>query len=337
MDVTIGCCLVLFMDTPQKSCLEVASQSVENSAPVSQRHERKETKTEPGTPKPTKAGVKKIETGPSFTCVLLKDGVVDCKGKSSIGLSDVNQELAGKRFADIALLHTGFCGILQNGSLFCNRERWYSCRELALRRAKKYKMISAEIDRVCVVTPSNRLICWSYSCDPSSPCWWDRLTQAAVKRVSTKKQCSSFRLDNVSFVSVGGAGICYIDTRKRVRCFGEDRRFVAATPRGKKRCRKVAVGDRQACAIALDRSLDCWSDSGKSINDSAEPLLNVPDARGPYMDVMAGAGYSCAKRANNTVSCWGEGREAPNHLEDIVGGSMMYYGKSWFITDIPHM
>ena len=59
----------------------------------------------------------------------------------------------------------------------------------------------------------------------------------------------------------------------------------------------VSAGNNHACAIRVDKSLECWG-------HNLERQLNAP--RGEFLAVSAGGFHTCALRVDNTLSCWGE-------------------------------
>ena len=62
----------------------------------------------------------------------------------------------------------------------------------------------------------------------------------------------------------------------------------------------VSAGNKHACAIRADKSLECWG-------DNLERQLNAPV--GEFLAVSAGGFHTCAMRVDNTLSCWGERRD----------------------------
>lgn len=75
----------------------------------------------------------------------------------------------------------------------------------------------------------------------------------------------------------------------------------------------LAVGERHACAVLLDRSLRCWGSNGAGelgdgrgrtgLDESDVPV--TPVGLGPVVAVAAGANDSCAVLADGSVACWG--------------------------------
>ena len=62
----------------------------------------------------------------------------------------------------------------------------------------------------------------------------------------------------------------------------------------------ISAGDKHACRVLADKSLECWG-------DNLERQLNAP--HGEFLAVSAGGFHTCAVRADNTVSCWGESKD----------------------------
>ena len=59
----------------------------------------------------------------------------------------------------------------------------------------------------------------------------------------------------------------------------------------------VSAGNKHACAVRADKSLECWG-------DNLERQLNAP--AGEFLAVSAGGFHTCALRVDNTLSCWGD-------------------------------
>ena len=60
----------------------------------------------------------------------------------------------------------------------------------------------------------------------------------------------------------------------------------------------VSAGNKHACAVRADKSLECWG-------HNLERQLNAPV--GEFLAVSAGGFHTCALRVDNTLSCWGDG------------------------------
>ena len=62
---------------------------------------------------------------------------------------------------------------------------------------------------------------------------------------------------------------------------------------------QISVGDRYACGVTPDRSIECWG------SDNTWDQASAPT--GEYLQVAAGDNHTCALSTQNTVHCWGDG------------------------------
>jgi alpha-tubulin suppressor-like RCC1 family protein len=100
----------------------------------------------------------------------------------------------------------------------------------------------------------------------------------------------------VSAIGAGGDFSCAIGPDGRLSCWGDNQYGQAAPPSGTYSV--LSVGNAHACAIsATDGSITCWG-----MNDVGQ----VGGTHGgPYSDVAAGLGHTCAILDSGVLDCWG--------------------------------
>jgi alpha-tubulin suppressor-like RCC1 family protein len=108
----------------------------------------------------------------------------------------------------------------------------------------------------------------------------------------------------VSAIGAGGDFSCAIGPDGRLSCWGDNRYGQAAPPSGTYSF--LSVGHAHACAIsATDRSITCWglNDVGQVGGTGGSATTHTHD--GPYSDVAAGLGHTCAIPDSGVMNCWG--------------------------------
>ena len=78
---------------------------------------------------------------------------------------------------------------------------------------------------------------------------------------------------------------------------GESTSEAESTNEGAGDFTSISAGNKHACAVRTDKSLECWG-------DNLERQLNAP--AGEFLAVSAGGFHTCALRVDNTLSCWGD-------------------------------
>jgi len=114
---------------------------------------------------------------------------------------------------------------------------------------------------------------------------------------------------------------CFVDTCGDVHCFGRDDYGQSQSPAQRQPpfslsripWTKVTTGRFHSCALAEDQRITCWGrpDGGRT---------SVPAARGPFLDVDAGASFTCAVNTAHEPVCWGSGSAAqpPSGLQVVA-------------------
>lgn len=130
--------------------------------------------------------------------------------------------------------------------------------------------------------------------------------------------------ENLLEVALGLSHTCARKPDLSVKCWGDDRSGQlgtggmsdggVATPLavGIKDAIRIAAGKNHTCVVRSAGTISCWGDNqdgqignGKTNARSLVPedVIGITDA----VAVACGAAFSCAIRANGSVSCWGSG------------------------------
>ncbi len=110
-------------------------------------------------------------------------------------------------------------------------------------------------------------------------------------------------------LSAGATRTCGVRTSGEIECWGDD---YGDPPQG--RFAKVEVWDAygpgNACAVAADASVQCWSRfrSGKLLEDTGHDNDYGQDhaPAGAFVDVSVAERFSCGLRIDGSAVCWGD-------------------------------
>jgi alpha-tubulin suppressor-like RCC1 family protein len=129
----------------------------------------------------------------------------------------------------------------------------------------------------------------------------------------------------VSHVRAGTGHACAVRSDGRVQCWGGStegqlgviaaaRSEVAPLP-GLSGVTDVALGDRHGCALHGDGTVSCWgaNDAGQlgdgTTSGSPRPAPAPVPVLGDVIQLVAGEAFTCARRVNGTVACWGRNED----------------------------
>jgi alpha-tubulin suppressor-like RCC1 family protein len=129
---------------------------------------------------------------------------------------------------------------------------------------------------------------------------------------------------NPASIGLGQLHSCYCDTTGQAFCWGRNVEGQLGTGNtsqsltpiavpGLTDCVQIAGGAKHTCAIHVDRTVSCWGQntSGQVGQTAAttpvtSPMLvpNITDVA----DVQCGELYTCVRKADGTVQCWGDNK-----------------------------
>lgn len=277
-----------------------------------------------------------LAAGGERTCVRRKDGVW-CWGGGSLA----PEHIAG---VDDAVEITARCARTGKGEVLC----WHDvlAADLEPRWIGVIDIAGAE-DRTCVVRGGGAVTCWGFATPSSAEtqvipgaievatsrertcvrtaegevwCWWPGNEVSQVRNVEHAAQ-----------VVIGATYACELERTGEVRCWGRapdavavERAYAEAVPGVE--AEELAAGDDFMCA-RTGADVRCWgeNDHGQlgtgwsKLHPAPIAVPGIDDA----IDVHAGAGFTCARRRNTNVACWGSGHfvdgPEPSDVTDMAG------------------
>ena len=157
----------------------------------------------------------------------------------------------------------------------------------------------------CGVTFDHEIHCWGASPEALS---------ADPKRPERNSQLA--RLGAVEHVAAGGLHTCALDQKGTAACWGHSRNRATAVPFGAS-FQQIAGGLGYTCGIRDDATLACWG-SLQSERVSLAGAFGLGVGRGEtspqppagrFDQVAAGRFFACALHLDDSVTCWGHGRQ----------------------------
>jgi len=227
-----------------------------------------------------------VDGGYYHTCVLLRDGTVQCWGYNfhgELGAGD---------------LGTGDHGIYD----FANPVQVVNLDSVVA--------LSSAAATTCVVREDGTVRCWgqnSYGQLGNGSAWVDSSTPVVVSD-----------LNNVTAVAVGGSHGCALRGDGSVWCWGHSSALGtgaiddALTPvevTGVTDVTQIAAGWSHTCAVLADHTVQCWGQREGDLGHPGEyqPTPVSVDGIDSATTLAAGQGFTCALLQDGTVRCWGYG------------------------------
>lgn len=270
------------------------------------------------------SGVATATSGVDFACVLLRAGLVQCRGdnqRGQVGVVDVTAQVDDFVFVDLgsssdvmAAGYSHICTIWQLGKVLCWGRNLEGQIGLPVQDSIPFSAAPNDIDidgvihlsssgnHVCVIRYDNRVSCWG---DNSA----GQLGIGHANNVNSPTLIES--LADVSQITLGVSHSCALLRNGEVYCWG-DNRFGQTTgdtlqqlmPIRVNQVRnvvKIIAGGHTSCALQNDGALICW---GASIGELADftPMTQIPDV----VDFAVGYAHACALQSTGTVWCWGD-------------------------------
>jgi alpha-tubulin suppressor-like RCC1 family protein len=211
-----------------------------------------------------------ISAGYNHTCLLRKDGSVDCWG---INFDGESTPPSGS-FIQISAGSSHNCGIRTDGSVACwGRNNFYG---QSTPPSGSFTQLSVGSLHSCGIHTNGTVECWGYNKYGASTPPSDHFTQISA--------------------SASGHYTCGIRIDGTVACWGDDKYGQSSPPSG--RFSQVSAGKYDhTCGIRTDGSVDCW---GNDKDGQSSPLS------GHFTQISLGWHYTCGIRTDGRVACWGE-------------------------------
>jgi len=248
-----------------------------------------------------------VVAGEQAVCMADSDGRWRCRGyaaRPSI--------LANHRFTAMSIGPFDLnCGLKTDGSALCWGFSSPDADTIAM--AGPWRAVSAGADYACGLLADGRVQCWG----------------APVTATLRTPTAGTYRS-----VAAGYGGVCALRADGAAECWeNQANTALPGVPAG--RFQSVGVGDRYACALTMDGRIACWgqnnsdgqlnppADAGHvalsvgvfhacALRDTGVPVcwgrgsnLETTPPAGTFAEVSAGSGFSCGRRADGTVDCWG--------------------------------
>lgn len=231
-----------------------------------------------------------IAAGGSHTCALTPDGITHCWGLNNYGqagIPDVQQVLAprpvntGLRFAALSVGWEHTCGLGQDGTAYCWGRGGHGelgngaivesvSSPIAVVTNLKFRLISAGGRHSCGIAVSGAAYCWGAN----------ELAQLGIGAESEPRPVP-VRVD---------ASVGFVD---------------------------ISAGFNHTCAVDTGGTAYCWGENRYGeIGNGGHYKPDLPAERRPtpiaafgaiYVSVSAGRFYSCGRRDQDELMCWGRG------------------------------
>jgi alpha-tubulin suppressor-like RCC1 family protein len=269
-------------------------------------------------------GIAATSSGADFGCVLLRAGLVQCRGdnqRGQIGVADSTKRLDDFVFVTlgssndvIAAGYAHVCTIWQLGKVLCWGRNLEGQIGLPVQDSIPFSAIPNEIDIngvTHIVTSGNHSCGIRY--DGRVSCWGlNRHGQLGVGHaniIQTPEVIHS--LTDVAQISVGLNHSCALQRDGQVFCWGDNRfgqtagsallHSVPVLVRQVRNVVKIATGGNTSCALQNDSSLICWGAPIGGMIDFA-PLTQISDV----VDFAISTAHACALQSEGDVYCWGD-------------------------------
>ncbi|MBN1771119.1 MAG: hypothetical protein JXB32_07660 [Deltaproteobacteria bacterium] len=290
-----------------------------------------------------------VGVGDDHSCALAADGAVYCWGGSSrgqLGIGGFDPRPTAVRVhglddaTDLAVGFAHACVVRRTGRVACwglnhgaalgdgtTTDRTLPVEVLDLEDAVE---VAAGLDLSCARRRDGTVACWGRNLargplDPGPE--HDHLARPVEG------------LENAVGLAVGSLHACAALRDGRATCWGSNFSFAvgpddAAWPAGEpfglpfEGVRQVAAGSRHGCVLRETGEIRCWGGNHGRQLDHPDERATIPALRartppdlGPARQVAAGERRTCAVLADGTVSCWGDGRQAPQPVAGLPPAS----------------
>ena len=268
---------------------------------------------------PPAGGFESISVGAANACALDSDGYVHCWGRSHDGL------LTDPPSGQFSIVDGGLdysCALRTSGQIVCwgtdliNIDDNFNPSRAGNLDAPSgtFTHMAVGWDHGCAIDSSNTVTCWGgKDVDGNTPDW-------AVAPTGT-----------FSTLDAGPDITCGVKTDDTLECWGSDAHSRLTEPSGT--FTAVAVGATHICAIKSDKTIECWGEEtffdregdgtpddidGKGNHTSTTP----PSGMHEYTAITAGAGHTCAVRADKKIVCWGYHADGSNAVPGSESDSL---------------
>ncbi|MCM2344126.1 MAG: hypothetical protein NDJ24_06155 [Alphaproteobacteria bacterium] len=186
-----------------------------------------------------------------------------------------------------------------------------------------WKLVSAGNTHTCGIKSDDTLWCWGNNANGKTG------LNTSAGNTLTPTQVNGG--GSWKFVSAGSSHSCGIKSDDTLWCWGNNfagklgdststQRLVPTAVSGGLTWRSVSAGGMHTCGIRLsNNALYCWGNNWNGgvqtgfLGDGTTTSRNTPTAvsgGGSWISVSANFGYTCGVKADNSVWCWGDNKDA---------------------------
>ncbi len=281
--------------------------------------------------------IAELSLGDNFTCARLTDGTVRCWGTNLSGQMGLGTQtgsvltptqvpgLSGVVAISSGVAHT--CAVLSDGTARCwgMNFQGQSGAGAGVDRALSPVMVQGLSGAVGIALGSFHSCAWRS--DGTARCWGDNSGYDLGDGTSARRDAAVavLGLDRVASLVAGASFTCARRSDGAVLCWGTNalgqmgdgtlggaQMTPTAVP-GLGAVAEVTARGNHACARLADASVRCWGsdawgelgdDAGNASHRTTEAALGV---RAGAVQVVAGGDHTCARFADGSAQCWGNG------------------------------
>jgi len=207
-----------------------------------------------------------ISAGNRHTCLIRKDGSVDCWGANDYGESTP----PSGSFIQISAGWHRTCGIRTNARLECWGSNYYEEPTLL---SGSFTQVSVGNFHTCAILKNGSVECWGRNEYGESTPPPGSFTQ----------------------ISTGYSHTCGILKNGSIECWGRNK-YIQDTPRSGSFI-QISSGDQHSCALSTEGNVVCWGEKDWG--------ATIPPSGSFTQITVAWFGGSCGLRIDGTVDCWG--------------------------------
>lgn len=283
-----------------------------------------------------------LSSGGQHSCVVKKNGNVQCWGLNSLGqtgeataqvknvkTSSLKEMVKFNNIKTVSLGENHSCALNTNGEVFCwgdNSEGQLASTilpesniPLQIPHLSKITMIASGNNHTCALHTKGEVFCWGDN----------RSGQIGNKKIQDKVTVSLVQgLKNVKQISAGGSTTCALTNEGSVYCWGdntfsqsgvenslENKNAKVISPNKIDTLQDISmisVGENHSCALTSNSLVDCWGSNsnnnfqlGKITKNSIYPTpIEVPNVF-DMKSISAGGLHTCGLKENGSIYCWG--------------------------------
>ena len=271
-------------------------------------------------------GATMVSSGEGYVCVLLRAGLVQCRGDNKFGqigqspeTSAVDEFVFVSLGASRQLMSAGYahlCTIWQLGNVICWGRNLEGQLGLAVQDDVPFLVAPHEVplngvidvvvsgNHSCVIRYDHRVSCWGQNSfgqlgsgdtiSRSEPTTISSLTDVKQLALGMNHTCALLRDGRVA---------CWGDNRFGQTAFAQSQHANPATVEQLRGVVKIAAGGNTTCALQNDGIVVCW---GAEIGGQASfaSITAIKDV----VSMAVGFAHACAVQITGSVMCWGDYR-----------------------------